>query len=42
LTIPGTTRRMKKDEFSDYCERIKRWAAQDLNVYIPDPNEETL
>jgi hypothetical protein len=41
LTIPGTTRRMKKDEFSDYCERIKRWAAQDLNVYIPDPNEET-
>lgn len=26
-------------EFSDYLERVKRWASQELGLYIPDPNE---
>lgn len=31
--------KMDKIEFMDYVESIKQWAATDLNIYIPDPNE---
>jgi hypothetical protein len=35
-----STKRLTTIEFVDLIERVQRWAAQDLQVYIPDPNEE--
>jgi hypothetical protein len=39
--LPTTlsTTQLKTNEFEDYLERIRRWAATDLGVYIPLPNE---
>lgn len=38
LVIGGTTREMSKSDFSEYCESIRRWAAEDLGLNIPDPS----
>lgn len=35
--IGGTTTRLNKLEFGEYCEAIRRWAAEELAVVIPDP-----
>ena len=40
MVCDGHPEMSEAELFADYCERIKRWAAQELNVYIPDPNEE--
>ena len=32
-----STAKLSTSEFETYLERIKRWAAQDLSVVIPDP-----
>lgn len=37
--IGGTTTKLTTKEFSDYCGAIQRWAAEELGVVIPDPNE---
>lgn len=37
FVIGGTTTRLNKIEFGEYCESIRRWAAEDLGVVIPDP-----
>jgi len=37
--IGGSTRRMNTKEFEQYCEKIRIWAARDLNIMIPLPNE---
>jgi hypothetical protein len=39
--IPTTvsTSKLSSDQFAEYVERIKRWAAIDLGVYIPSPND---
>jgi len=34
-----STADMDTKEFSQYCDSIKRWAAEFLGVYIPDPGE---
>jgi len=34
-----STTRLTTLEFVDLIERVQRWAAQDLQCYIPDPNE---
>jgi hypothetical protein len=26
-------------EFEEYCSNIRKWASQELNIYIPKPNE---
>ena len=39
FVVGGSTRKLKTHEFSDYIEAIKRWAAEDLDVYIPDADE---
>lgn len=39
FVIGGTTTRLNTLEFSDYCERIREWAADSLGVDIPDPDE---
>jgi hypothetical protein len=31
---------LSSDELRWYIEDLQRWAAEDLNIYIPDPNEE--
>jgi hypothetical protein len=36
VVLGGSTTRMDTVEFSDYCERIRDWAAT-LGVVIPDP-----
>ena len=35
-----STAKLNTQEFEEYLESIKRWAATDLQIYIPDPNEE--
>jgi hypothetical protein len=37
IVIGGSTRTMNKLEFGDYIESIRRWAAETLDVVIPDP-----
>ncbi len=37
FVIGGTTTRLNKLEFGEYCEAIRQWAAQDLDIVIPDP-----
>ena len=39
LPIVKSTAKLTQSEFSDYIERIKRWAATDLGVVIPDAHE---
>jgi hypothetical protein len=34
-----STSRLDTEQFFRYCEAIRTWAAVDLGVYIPDPNE---
>jgi hypothetical protein len=36
VVLGGSTTRMDTVEFSDFCERIREWAAT-LGVVIPDP-----
>jgi hypothetical protein len=35
----GSTAKMNTAEFEDYLTKIKRWAASEYGVVIPDPNE---
>lgn len=34
-----STTKLKTAEFEDYMEKCRRWAAMELQVYIPLPNE---
>lgn len=36
-TIPGSTATMNKGEFSEYVDQVREWAAQTLEISIPDP-----
>jgi hypothetical protein len=38
FVIGGSSARLDKNEFSEFCESIRRWAAEDLGVVIPDPD----
>lgn len=37
FVLGGSTAQMDTVQFSDYCERIREWAADELGVVIPDP-----
>lgn len=37
FVIGGTTTRLDKVEFGEYCEAIRQWAADSLSLVIPDP-----
>lgn len=37
IVIGATTTRLNKLQFSDYCKSIIEWAAQELDIVIPDP-----
>jgi hypothetical protein len=36
FVIGGSTTKLNKVEFGEYCERIRQWAAEELSVVIPD------
>lgn len=36
--IGGTTTKLNKLEFGEYMDAIKRWAAEELDIVIPDPD----
>ena len=38
IDLPLSTTRLSKFDFSEYIEKIQRFAAEFLNVVIPDPN----
>jgi hypothetical protein len=35
----GSTTELNKDEFSEYIERIREWAAENLGIDIPDADK---
>ena len=39
FVIAKSTARLKTHEFNDYIGAVQRWAAQELETYIPDPQE---
>ena len=39
LLIPGSSSKLTTQEFSEYVEKIQRWAAEWLSLVIPDPNQ---
>lgn len=39
VTFHGRTSKLKTSEFEVYLENIRRFAAMDLGIHIPDPNE---
>ena len=40
FVIGGTTTRLTKTEFYEYVEQIRLWAAEELGVVIPDPDQD--
>lgn len=38
IKVPKSSTELTKSEFMDYLEEIKRFAAQSLDIFIPDPN----
>jgi hypothetical protein len=39
LVIGGSTRGLTNVDFMAYCSRIRQWASEQLDVFIPEPNE---
>lgn len=39
-TEEGSTRTLTTKEFQEFISRIQQWAAEYLNIYVPDPNEQ--
>lgn len=37
MRITKSTAKLNRQEFNDYVENIRRWAAEALQVFIPDP-----
>lgn len=40
MRIPKKTSELTTSEFMDYMEYVKQFAAETLDIYIPDPNEQ--
>lgn len=41
IKLPESTTKLNTAEFNEYKEKIQQFASQVLNIYIPDPNEQT-
>lgn len=39
LNIVKSTSSLNTEEFSAFVENVRGWAAEELGIYIPDPNE---
>ena len=37
ITVAPSTAKLPLKEFQDYVEAIRRWAADELQVFVPDP-----
>ena len=37
ITVAPSTAKLPRKEFQEYVESIRRWAAETLQVFIPDP-----
>lgn len=37
ITVAPLTAKLPRKEFQDYVEAIRRWAADELQVFVPDP-----
>lgn len=40
MKIPRKTSELATEEFIEYMEHVKQFAAETLDIYIPDPNEQ--
>lgn len=40
VVIEYSTKRLSTKVFSEYWAKIQKWAAETLQIYIPDPNED--
>ena len=40
MKIPRKTSELTTQEFIEYMEHVKQFAAETLDIYIPDPNEQ--
>lgn len=40
VEVVKSTKTLTKSEFGDYVMMCKQWAAEDLSLQIPDPNEQ--
>ena len=40
MRIPKKTSELATGEFMEYLEHVKQFAAETLDIYIPDPNEQ--
>jgi hypothetical protein len=40
LVLGGSTREMNKVEFGEFMEAVRQWAAETLDVVIPDPDQD--
>ena len=36
--VGGSTTKLNREQMADFCEEIRRWAAEDLGLVIPDPD----
>jgi hypothetical protein len=41
IEIGRTTTEMNKEEFNEFIERVREWASATLEIYIPDPGQQT-
>jgi hypothetical protein len=39
FVLGGSTRTLNTNEFYEYVERVRQWASETLDCYVPDPNE---
>jgi hypothetical protein len=39
LVAPSSTAKLDTIAFTDYIEKVRRWAAEELSINIPDPGE---
>lgn len=37
ITVAPSTAKLPRKEFQEYVEAIRRWAADELQVFVPDP-----
>ena len=37
ITVAPSTTKLPRKEFQEYVEAIRRWAADELQVFVPDP-----
>lgn len=38
--LPPSTKKCTTVEFDEYMDKVRRWAAENLNISIPEPNEQ--